>query len=62
MIDIIGIDKIKEKNNIAIGPQTFKALKENNIEAYMCKKHSEEGFLDEIIEIYSESKGERNDK
>lgn len=62
MIDIIGIDKIKEKNNIAIGPQTFKALKENNIEAYMCKKHSEDGFLDEIVEIYNESKGERNDK
>lgn len=58
MIDMLGIDKIKEKNNIAIGPQTFKALKENNIEAYMCKKHSEDGFLDEIVQIYSESKGE----
>ena len=62
MIDMIGIDKIKEKNNIAIGPQTFKALKENNIKAHMCKKHSEDGFLDEIVEIYSESKGEENDK
>lgn len=52
MISLFGKDKIKEKYNIAIGPQTFKALKENSIEAHMCKKHSEDGFLDEIVEIY----------
>ena len=58
MISLIGLEKLKEKNNIAIGPQTFKTLKENNIEAHMCKKHSEDGFLDEIVKIYSESKGD----
>lgn len=52
MISLFGIDKIKEKYNIAIGPQTFKTLKENSIEAHMCKKHSEDGFLDEIVTIY----------
>lgn len=52
MISLFGKDKIKEKYNIAIGPQTFKALKENSIEAHMCKKYSEDGFLDEIVEIY----------
>lgn len=61
MISLFGVDKIKEKQNIAIGPQTFKTLKENNIGSHMCKKHSEDGFLDEIVEIYKlyrESKGE----
>lgn len=52
MISLFGVDEIKGKYNIAIGPQTFKALKENSIEAHMCKKHSEDGFLDEIVEIY----------
>lgn len=61
MISLFGVDKIKEKQNIAIGPQTFKALKENNIDSHMCKKHSEDGFLAEIVDIYKtyrESKGE----
>ena len=61
MISLFGVDKIKGKQNIAIGPQTFKALKENNVESHMCKKHSEDGFLAEIVEIYKlhkESKGE----
>lgn len=49
MIDMFGIDKIKEKKNIGIGPQTFKELSKNNIESYMCKKHSEDGFLEEIV-------------
>ncbi len=52
MIDMIGIEKIKEKINIAIGPQTNKALLERGIEALICKKHSEEGFLEEIVDMY----------
>lgn len=51
MIKMLGIDKIKEKRAIAIGPQTKKALEENKIEALMCSKHSEEGFLEEIANI-----------
>ncbi len=61
MISLFGVDKIKKKHNIAIGPQTFKALKESDIVSHMCRKHSEDGFLDEIVEIYKtykESKGE----
>lgn len=61
MISLFGVDKIKEKYNIAIGPQTFKYLEEKGIEGYTCRKHSEDGFLDEILEIYKtykESKGE----
>jgi uroporphyrinogen III methyltransferase/synthase len=36
---------------IAIGPQTAKALGAKELECYICKKHSEEGFLSEIIEM-----------
>lgn len=49
MIDMLGIDAIKEKRLIAIGPQTAKAIKERNMDCFICKKHSEEGFLKEII-------------
>lgn len=49
MVDMIGIDQIKSKKVIAIGPQTAKALKEKELECYICKKHSEEGFLSEIV-------------
>lgn len=52
MINMFGIEKIKEKKNIAIGPQTFKTLEENNIKSHMCKKHSEDGFFKEITDIY----------
>lgn len=52
MVDMFGIEKIREKRNIAIGPQTYKALSEKNIESHMCKKHSEDGFLSEIVELY----------
>ncbi|MBM6836996.1 uroporphyrinogen-III C-methyltransferase, partial [Clostridium saudiense] len=56
-IDMIGLEKIKEKVNIAIGPQTNKALKERGIEALVCKKHSEDGFLEEIVDIYNNLEG-----
>ena len=56
MISMFGEDKIKEKRNISIGPQTSKALNERNIDNYMCKKHSEDGFLEEIVNIYKSLK------
>lgn len=51
MIEMVGIDSIRKKKIIAIGPQTNKALIRYNIEAIVCKEHSEDGFLREIIEI-----------
>jgi uroporphyrinogen III methyltransferase/synthase len=51
MIEMLGIDKIKEKRCIAIGPKTLETLKERGLKSYMCKKHSEEGFLEEIKEL-----------
>ncbi len=51
MIDIFGKDIINTKDLVAIGPQTAKVLTENNMKCYICKKHSEEGFLEEIVNI-----------
>lgn len=51
MIDMLGLDAIRAKKLIAIGPQTAKAIKERNMECFICKKHSEEGFLKEIIDF-----------
>ncbi len=51
MVDIVGLDKIKEKINIAIGPQTFKALKAKDVQGTMCKVHTEAGLLEEIQKI-----------
>jgi uroporphyrinogen III methyltransferase/synthase len=48
MVDMLGIDEIKKKQVIAIGPKTNEPLIELGIEAYVCKEHSEDGFLKEI--------------
>jgi uroporphyrinogen III methyltransferase/synthase len=48
MVDMLGIEEIKKKKVIAIGPKTNEPLIELEIEAYVCKEHSEEGFLKEI--------------
>ena len=51
MICAMGQDIISQKKLIAIGPQTGRALNEIGLKCYVCKKHSETGFLDEIINI-----------
>ena len=51
MVDMLGLEAVKSKKLIAIGPQTAKAIREKEMECFMCKKHSEEGFLKEIIEF-----------
>ena len=48
MIDMVGLDAIKEKQVIAIGTRTNKPLEELGIKAYICKEHSQDGFLKEI--------------
>lgn len=53
MLTLLGEEKLKEKYSVAIGPQTYKALKEIGIDSYMCKKHHESGFINEVVEIVS---------
>ncbi|MGL4450073.1 MAG: uroporphyrinogen-III C-methyltransferase [Sarcina sp.] len=54
MIKMLGIDKIKSKKSIAIGPKTGKALESYGIDYIMCDEHSEGGFLKKIIEVKDE--------
>ncbi|MFQ7566566.1 MAG: uroporphyrinogen-III synthase, partial [Clostridium perfringens] len=56
MIDMIGLEALKEKVSIAIGPITLKALNESGIEGKMCKTHCGDGFLSEIEGIWQEVK------
>lgn len=56
MINIFGIDKLKEKCSIAIGPVTNEELKENGIDAKVCKTHCDDGFISEIENIYKKYK------
>lgn len=51
MITMIGLEKIREKKAIAIGPQTKHALEKNNIKCLMCSKHSEDGFIEEVVKF-----------
>ena len=46
MIEIVGLEAIKEKKAIAIGPITYKELEKNGIEAVMSKEHSTNGIID----------------
>ena len=48
MVDMLGIEEIKTKKVIAIGPKTNEPLEELGIKAIVCKEHSEDGFLTEI--------------
>ena len=54
MKEMVGLDKIKEKICIAIGPITNKALNESGVNSFVCKEHSQEGFLKKIKDILKE--------
>lgn len=56
MINMMGLDTLKEKISVAIGPVTLKALNESGIEGKMCKIHCGDGFLSEIEGIWNEVK------
>ncbi|MGN0145201.1 MAG: uroporphyrinogen-III C-methyltransferase [Clostridium sp.] len=51
MLDMVGLDAIKQKHVIAIGQKTNKPLQELGIKADVCREHSEDGFLREIVEL-----------
>ena len=51
MVELVGVEAIREKHVIAIGRQTNKPLLELGINADVCKEHSEDGFLKEIISL-----------
>ncbi|MVX62282.1 uroporphyrinogen-III C-methyltransferase [Clostridium chromiireducens] len=49
MVEMLGIEEIKKKQVIAIGPKTNEPIEKLGIKAFVCKEHSEEGFLKEIV-------------
>lgn len=51
MVEMVGIEAIKQKKAIAIGRKTNEPLEKLGIKAHICKEHSEEGFLKEIESI-----------
>lgn len=51
MVDMVGLDAIKEKHVIAIGKRTSKPLEELGINVDVCREHSEDGFLKEIVNL-----------
>lgn len=54
MIDMLGIDTLREKQAIAIGPITYRELEEQGIKARICKEHTEQGLIEEIKMLWSE--------
>lgn len=54
MVEMLGIEEIKKKEIIAIGPKTNEPLEKLGIKAKVCKEHSEEGFLKEIQSLIQE--------
>lgn len=52
MIKLVGLDKLKVKKAIAIGPITEKELISNNIECTVSEEHSTAGILEKLKDIY----------
>ncbi|PIH06105.1 uroporphyrinogen-III C-methyltransferase [Clostridium combesii] len=51
MISMVGIDSIKEKSIIAIGPITAAELDKNNIECSICDEYSINGIIDKLLDL-----------
>lgn len=51
MIEIVGLEGIKEKLSLAIGPITYKELKNHGVEAYISEEHCEQGIINKLIEL-----------
>ena len=49
LITMVGLDKIKKKKNIAIGPITNNELINNDIQAIVCDKYSVDGIISKIM-------------
>ncbi len=51
LISMVGIDKVRSKRVIAIGPITLDELKKNDIEAIECDEYTTEGAIKKLLEI-----------
>lgn len=49
MIELVGLDSIKERNIISIGPITGKELEKNGIDYSVCSEYTTDGVINELI-------------
>ena len=54
-IAMVGLEKVKGKECIAIGPITQQALTEKNISCKVCDQYSVEGIIKKLLEIKEET-------
>jgi uroporphyrinogen III methyltransferase/synthase len=51
MLTMVGLETIKSKTALAIGPITAKELSVHGIEAIMCDEYSAEGIVSKLIKM-----------
>lgn len=56
MIQMVGLDSIKEKISIAIGPITEQELLVNDIRPYTCETYTVDGIINQLLSLLNENK------
>ena len=56
MIKIVGLDKIKEKEVLAIGPITEEELLTHGIDSYLCEAYTADSMVSKLVELAEEGK------
>ncbi|WP_282804449.1 uroporphyrinogen-III C-methyltransferase [Clostridium tetani] len=51
MIDMIGLEKLKEKTSISIGPITAKELDKNGIDYIICDEYTTDGMIEKLLTL-----------
>lgn len=52
MIELVGLEAIKSKKSVAIGPITQWALDNNGVQCIVSEEHSTEGMISKLLDIY----------
>ncbi|SHH70230.1 uroporphyrinogen-III C-methyltransferase [Clostridium grantii] len=55
MIKMVGLEELKMKKSLAIGPITNKELQINGMEAVVCEEYSSQGLIEKLLEIKEEA-------
>lgn len=51
MIDMIGLEKLKKKTSISIGPITAKELDKNGIDYIICDEYTTDGMIEKLLTL-----------
>ena len=55
-VEILGLDKIKEKIVVAIGPITEKEIRLHDINPYVCGEYSSDAMVNKLVELANDNK------